>query len=147
MLDSIMDSADNEGLASSQHNAETQKTATKPVRSKTIACVICRGRKLRCDGARPACHTCARLGHNCSYDNVRKKSGPKKGHGKSLESRLGNNGTLLSYGHSINVMDTSTTRNFAHDTVASKPTERLDRLSKRYYHHASRDLPPIQSRL
>jgi hypothetical protein len=58
-------------------------------RPKRIACVVCRRRKLRCDGKRPSCGTCSRLGHECSYDEVRKKSGPKRGYVKQLEARLG----------------------------------------------------------
>lgn len=57
-------------------------------RPKRIACVLCRKRKLRCDGARPACGTCKRLSHDCAYDEVRKKSGPKRGYVKLLEARL-----------------------------------------------------------
>lgn len=56
---------------------------------KRIACVICRKRKLKCDGTKPSCGTCARLGHNCAYDEVRRKSGPKRGYVKELEARLG----------------------------------------------------------
>ena len=58
-------------------------------RTKRIACVICRKRKLKCDGNRPKCATCDRLGHNCAYDEVRRKSGPKRGYVKELEARLG----------------------------------------------------------
>lgn len=58
-------------------------------RPKRIACVVCRRRKLRCDGQRPRCGTCSRLGHECAYDEVRKKSGPKRGYVKQLEARLG----------------------------------------------------------
>lgn len=58
-------------------------------RTKRIACVVCRRRKLRCDGKRPSCGTCSRLGHECTYDEVRKKSGPKRGYVKQLEARLG----------------------------------------------------------
>ena len=56
---------------------------------KRIACVICRKRKLKCDGNKPKCATCERLGHNCAYDEVRRKSGPKRGYVKDLEARLG----------------------------------------------------------
>jgi len=58
-------------------------------RPKRIACVICRKRKLRCDGGKPSCGTCARLAHDCAYDEVRRKSGPKRGYVKQLEARLG----------------------------------------------------------
>lgn len=55
---------------------------------KRIACIICRKRKLKCDGTKPSCSTCTRLGHNCAYDEVRRKSGPKRGYVKALEERL-----------------------------------------------------------
>lgn len=56
--------------------------------AKRIACVLCRKKKLRCDGARPECSTCKRLSHDCAYDEARKKSGPKRGYVKLLEQRL-----------------------------------------------------------
>ena len=58
-------------------------------KSKRIACVLCRKRKLKCDGARPNCGTCSRLAHSCAYDDIRRKSGPKRGYVKALEERLG----------------------------------------------------------
>ncbi|TGO24247.1 hypothetical protein BPAE_0108g00400 [Botrytis paeoniae] len=60
-------------------------TIPKP---KRIACIICRKRKLKCDGSKPSCSTCTRLGHDCAYDPVRRKSGPKRGYVKALEERL-----------------------------------------------------------
>lgn len=79
-------------------NAPTESAATGDSnhvpRPKRIACVVCRRRKLRCDGKRPSCGTCSRLGHECAYDEVRKKSGPKRGYVKQLEARLG---TMLSW--------------------------------------------------
>ena len=62
---------------------------------KRIACVLCRKRKLKCDGEKPACSTCSRLQHDCAYDEVRKKSGPKRGYVKALEARLQQVETLL----------------------------------------------------
>ncbi|GKZ29058.1 hypothetical protein AbraIFM66950_002795 [Aspergillus brasiliensis] len=64
-------------------------------RPKRIACVLCRRRKLRCDGKRPSCGTCSRLGHECIFDEVRKKSGPKRGYVKQLEARLAQVENLL----------------------------------------------------
>ena len=55
---------------------------------KRLACMICRKRKLKCDGTKPSCSTCSRLGHTCAYDEVRRKSGPKRGYVKALEERL-----------------------------------------------------------
>ena len=71
---------------SSTMNAEEGEGAP---RAKRVACVICRKRKLKCDGTKPKCGTCARLGHSCAYDEVRRKSGPKRGYVKELEARLG----------------------------------------------------------
>jgi hypothetical protein len=65
---------------------DTQNDSTAKV--KRIACVLCRKRKLKCDGTRPTCGTCKRLSHECTYDEVRKKSGPKRGYVKLLEQRL-----------------------------------------------------------
>lgn len=57
-------------------------------RPKRIACILCRKRKLRCDGGKPSCGTCSRLNHHCEYSEERKKSGPKRGYVKLLEARL-----------------------------------------------------------
>lgn len=65
------------------------KEASAASKPKRIACVVCRKRKLKCDGCKPSCATCARLGHHCAYDEVRRKSGPKRGYVKELEARLG----------------------------------------------------------
>lgn len=78
----------------SNANGESSATTTHPPRNadvpkpKRLACMICRKRKLRCDGNRPRCSTCTRLGHDCAYDEVRRKSGPKRGYVKALEERL-----------------------------------------------------------
>lgn len=73
---------ENNGTDATGEDIETSK-------AKRIACVICRKRKLKCDGNKPKCATCARLGHSCAYDEVRRKSGPRRGHVKDLEARLG----------------------------------------------------------
>ena len=75
-----------QGTQSNSDQIPKDQTSSK---LKRTACVLCRKRKLKCDGARPACATCARLGHDCIYDEVRKKSGPKRGYVKALEARLG----------------------------------------------------------
>lgn len=35
-----------------------------------MACVHCRHRKIRCDGAQPSCYTCTRLQRKCEYERV-----------------------------------------------------------------------------
>jgi hypothetical protein len=64
------------------------KTNEQMPRPKRIACTLCRKRKLKCDGTKPSCGTCSRLGHTCEYSEERKKSGPKRGYVKLLEARL-----------------------------------------------------------
>ncbi|KAF2272588.1 uncharacterized protein EI97DRAFT_445659 [Westerdykella ornata] len=79
----------NRGSHSSQKpNATDAPRDDASKQPKRIACVLCRKRKLKCDGTRPACGTCKRLSHDCAYDEVRKKSGPKRGYVKLLEARL-----------------------------------------------------------
>lgn len=78
------------GAATSQ--SVDNSSVPKP---KRLACMICRKRKLKCDGVRPSCSTCSRLGHMCAYDEQRRKSGPKRGYVKALEERLKQVETLL----------------------------------------------------
>lgn len=83
--------------SAAQNQPPSPRTAQKPrdtpgntniPKPKRLACMICRKRKLKCDGGKPSCSTCARLGHSCAYDEVRRKSGPKRGYVKALEERL-----------------------------------------------------------
>jgi hypothetical protein len=78
-------SPSSEGNMAQDSTNSGDSTVPKP---KRIACVICRKRKLKCDGSKPSCSTCTRLGHSCAYDEVRRKSGPKRGYVKALEERL-----------------------------------------------------------
>ena len=42
---------------------------------KHIACSRCRERKVKCDGGKPACRRCQRLGHECRYIQGKKQQG------------------------------------------------------------------------
>lgn len=79
---------DNENAQAQGSNNSDGKDGDGVPKMKRIACVLCRKRKLKCDGARPTCGTCRRLAHDCAYDEVRRKSGPKRGYVKALEARL-----------------------------------------------------------
>ncbi|KAM0215888.1 hypothetical protein ACHAPQ_002938 [Fusarium lateritium] len=85
------DDADGDDIAP-QQDIPDNASVPKP---KRLACMICRKRKLKCDGVRPSCSTCSRLGHTCAYDEQRRKSGPKRGYVKALEERLKQVETLL----------------------------------------------------
>ncbi|KAK6395382.1 hypothetical protein LTR65_000853 [Meristemomyces frigidus] len=75
-----------------QRGSQEDDAHPKP---KRVACVLCRKRKLKCDGDKPSCATCIRLQHDCTYDEVRRKSGPKRGYVKALEARLAQVETML----------------------------------------------------
>ncbi|GLB38529.1 putative GAL4-like Zn(II)2Cys6 (or C6 zinc) binuclear cluster DNA-binding domain [Lyophyllum shimeji] len=56
-------------------------TQGKPRARVYVACIQCRARKIRCDGAKPACHNCSKrtTGDNdCDYDPTPKRRGPDK---------------------------------------------------------------------
>ncbi|CAO2650444.1 Nn.00g017360.m01.CDS01 [Neocucurbitaria sp. VM-36] len=96
---------------------------------KRIACVLCRKRKLRCDGARPTCATCKRLSHDCAYDEVRKKSGPKRGYVKLLEQRLQQVETLLKNQDTTDTSNDATRQDSTSAYVASTLQQALPNAS------------------
>ncbi|KAI0781970.1 hypothetical protein C8Q75DRAFT_795994 [Abortiporus biennis] len=58
-------------------------TQGKPRTRVYVACVQCRSRKIRCDGAKPVCHNCSRRSSNggppeCTYDAAPKRRGPDR---------------------------------------------------------------------
>ncbi|CAI7662382.1 unnamed protein product [Penicillium glandicola] len=53
-----------------------------------LACEECRSRKLKCDMAEPQCGTCYNLGVTCITNPLRRPRGPRKGHVKTLKSRI-----------------------------------------------------------
>ncbi|KZV73750.1 hypothetical protein PENSPDRAFT_749794 [Peniophora sp. CONT] len=63
-----------------QQQQPTQPSAPTPSRAKkiTIACNFCRSRKLKCDGARPACHQCQKRAHACDYQAPARGGGTRR---------------------------------------------------------------------
>lgn len=59
---------------------------------KTISCISCRGRKLKCDRVKPKCGTCIRLRNNCEYPERRRNVGTRRRNMRDLEARLGTSG-------------------------------------------------------
>ncbi|TFK27969.1 hypothetical protein FA15DRAFT_103884 [Coprinopsis marcescibilis] len=56
-------------------------TQGRPRARVYVACVQCRSRKIRCDGANPVCHNCSRRPSGvdcCTYDSAPKRRGPDK---------------------------------------------------------------------
>ncbi|GAA5840658.1 hypothetical protein JCM9279_007392 [Rhodotorula babjevae] len=60
------DVKDEDGDGSASGGSKRPKTGPPPLK-RGSACSLCRKRKLRCDGVRPACGTCVRLSHDCVY--------------------------------------------------------------------------------
>lgn len=82
-------------LSATSNGPQHQSTTTtepgddkKPI-EKTISCVSCRKRKLKCDRVKPKCGTCTRLRHECEYPERRRNLGSKRRNMKELEARLG----------------------------------------------------------
>ncbi|KAH7106905.1 hypothetical protein BKA62DRAFT_221002 [Auriculariales sp. MPI-PUGE-AT-0066] len=72
-------------LVTAQHpslplSADQPPTTHGKARTRVyVACLQCRTRKIRCDGAKPTCHNCTRRNCNdCKYDAVPKRRGPDK---------------------------------------------------------------------
>ncbi|ORX99724.1 hypothetical protein K493DRAFT_212167, partial [Basidiobolus meristosporus CBS 931.73] len=58
----------------------------KPKTSR--ACDACRRKKVKCDGALPACSHCATSGLDCTFSYKPKKRGPSPSLQKILEGRV-----------------------------------------------------------
>lgn len=63
----------------------------------TLACVICRKKKVKCDGIQPSCSRCQSIGNCCQYSDPPKKRGPPKGYVEVIESRAHRIESLLGY--------------------------------------------------
>ncbi|KIJ62639.1 hypothetical protein HYDPIDRAFT_94135 [Hydnomerulius pinastri MD-312] len=73
--------------ASEQQAAQRKRASTVPGRSsrqttsagpKVVACNFCRARKTKCDGAHPACSSCARRSLPCNYNHDTSNNGANK---------------------------------------------------------------------
>lgn len=53
----------------------------------TLACVLCRKKKVKCDGVQPSCSRCRSIGNCCQYSEPPKKRGPPKGYVEVIENR------------------------------------------------------------
>ncbi|KAI9319304.1 hypothetical protein BX666DRAFT_1854823 [Dichotomocladium elegans] len=68
--------------------AHTQNRLSQDKRSKvTLACTICRKKKVKCDGNQPTCDRCNMMGIVCHYSTEIKKRGPIKRHVEIINNR------------------------------------------------------------
>ncbi|KJA24934.1 hypothetical protein HYPSUDRAFT_65236 [Hypholoma sublateritium FD-334 SS-4] len=56
--------------STSTDQRQYQFDGPKTPKRTPMACVFCRGRKLKCDGNKPLCSNCDRRGLACSYSPV-----------------------------------------------------------------------------
>jgi hypothetical protein len=74
------------------------------------ACDQCRSKKLKRDGAYPACLSCSSLGRECSYGSVVKRRGMPEGYARGLErlvaliilDRHGQGSVATTFGRTLN---------------------------------------------
>ncbi|KAI8802203.1 fungal-specific transcription factor domain-containing protein [Cladochytrium replicatum] len=87
------DTSDSDGdLEDSPRNSK-DKSKRKRI---TQACDACNKKKVKCDGGKPTCGHCSRIGQACSYSRGAKKRGPRAGYIETLENRLKEMELLLS---------------------------------------------------
>ena len=82
-------SPERETPAAAGLSSGTGHTKAHPPSDKTISCVSCRKRKLKCDRIKPRCGTCTRLRHECEFPERKRNLGSKRRNMKELEARLG----------------------------------------------------------
>ncbi|ORZ13572.1 fungal-specific transcription factor domain-domain-containing protein [Absidia repens] len=68
------------------NNGSSHATSNKRVKV-TLACAVCRKKKVKCDGIQPTCSRCNSMGFSCQYSDPPKKRGPPKGQVEIIESR------------------------------------------------------------
>lgn len=79
------------GPMSRQSSSEQQPRRVKV----TLACIVCRKKKVKCDGVQPSCSRCKNSGTHCEYSDRPRKRGPPKGYVEVIENRAHRIETLL----------------------------------------------------
>lgn len=80
-----------------QQSAAQPPGQAPPKRVKvTLACVVCRKKKVKCDGIQPSCLRCNSMGLACEYSDPPRKRGPPKGYIEIIENRAHRIESLLS---------------------------------------------------
>lgn len=80
-----------------QQSAAQPPPTQAPKRMKvTLACAVCRKKKVKCDGVQPSCSRCNSMGLACEYADPPRKRGPPKGYVEVIENRAHRIESLLS---------------------------------------------------
>ena len=70
-------------------SSPAEKKTSQSRQRAGAACEECRRRKLRCDGKQPQCEPCFEAGVQCVTPTNHPQRGPKRGHLKALQTRMG----------------------------------------------------------
>ncbi|KAI8882179.1 hypothetical protein K501DRAFT_286008 [Backusella circina FSU 941] len=89
--------------------AEEEEATTVKRKRLSLACEVCRRKKIKCDGLRPTCGKCERLHLTCTYSTTSKKRGPRQGHMELLERRLQKMEQLITNTEEPTLLDTNPT--------------------------------------
>ncbi|KAK7016177.1 hypothetical protein VNI00_018978 [Paramarasmius palmivorus] len=104
-------------------SAPDQHTTTQGKRVY-VACLQCRTRKIRCDGAKPACYNCTRRQNTCkcNYDTVPRRRGPGKIPGARRPPKLISSHSSSSSGSGSEYLESPITAPYQQATAqAGKP--------------------------
>ncbi|CEJ05192.1 hypothetical protein RMCBS344292_19139 [Rhizopus microsporus] len=71
----------------------------------TLACIVCRKKKVKCDGVQPSCSRCQSNGVECQYTDPPKKRGPPKVRIEVIENRKHRIESLLLQQQKYNSLD------------------------------------------
>ncbi|RDB17826.1 Cell division control protein 11 [Hypsizygus marmoreus] len=143
--------------ASEQQAAQRKRAATVPGKSsrqasnsgpKVVACNFCRARKTKCDGAHPACASCARRSLPCNYVHDSGSSGPgaKKGRRASSSKPPAESPHSLSP-PSSRMVPTPSTGNDGYEHRESEMHVKGDLDLKRNLEYADVSRPPKKMRM
>ncbi|CAO3637043.1 unnamed protein product [Cunninghamella echinulata] len=82
-----MNNKENNNSIVKQSTTSVTTTQTNKRVKVTLACAVCRKKKVKCDGVQPTCSRCHTMGFDCHYSDPPKKRGPPKGQVEIIESR------------------------------------------------------------
>lgn len=74
-------------------------------RKTAVACNFCRGRKLRCNGAKPSCYNCTVRKFECEYVPIQRRRGPGKAPRGSRSKKASTSGRVSDASLSTNAAD------------------------------------------
>ncbi|KAF8158127.1 hypothetical protein B0H34DRAFT_782730 [Crassisporium funariophilum] len=121
--DSEGDGGSNKGKRRRAESLDADDNARKSrnARKTAVACNFCRGRKLRCNGAKPSCSNCTVRKFDCEYVPTQRRRGPGKAPKGSRSKKMSHSSRLDPSG--------SNSKNVGDRPPSSVPEYELDALA------------------